>query len=55
MCGIEFPEDEYQIGVVDGQPEVLLNRKGVIRLCDHAPNQERAAQLRQWLAEHPAT
>lgn len=53
FCGIEFPDDETDIAIIDGQPEVMLNRAGVLRLCEHAPDQVRAEAVREWLQNNP--
>lgn len=51
--GIEFPDDETDIAIVDGEPEVMLNRAGLLRLCEHAPDQARADAIREWLKNNP--
>ena len=53
LHGIEFPDDEVQIAVIDGSPEWVVNRKGARRLADHAPNREAAARFLAWLASVP--
>lgn len=53
LYGIEFNDDETTIMIVDGQPEVMVNRAGALRLCDNAPNQVVADAFRKWLADNP--
>lgn len=53
LYGIEFADDETDIAIIDGKPEVMLNRKGVMRACDHAPDQVAADALREWLKTEP--
>jgi hypothetical protein len=55
LYGIEFPDDEADLVIVNGQPEWVINRAGVRRAAKHAPNQEIAARLLAYLDTLPPT
>jgi hypothetical protein len=38
LYGIEFPEDEVQVVLINGQPEWTVSIAGARRLAEHAPD-----------------